>query len=147
MRLYLIKHIVSIAWRKDFGVVGTGKTHLATALALELCEQGRQTRFFTAAGLANQLIESTVLGEVTHTGSELSALVKQLKKLRGETEVIMEYTGTYYHPIAYELYEAGIFVSMLHAQLIARSLAVVPSGLFCSAVVSQIGIQPFLPRE
>jgi len=58
--------------------------------------------------------------EVVHTSSELSALAKQLKKLHGETKVIMEYTGTYYHPIAYELYEAGIFVSILHAQLIHK---------------------------
>jgi DNA replication protein DnaC len=33
------------------GVVGTGKTHLATALALELCEQGRQARFSPPRGL------------------------------------------------------------------------------------------------
>lgn len=44
------------------GVVGTGKTHLATAIALELCEQGRNVRFFTAAGLANLLIERSKRG-------------------------------------------------------------------------------------
>jgi DNA replication protein DnaC len=44
------------------GTVGTGKTHLATAIALELCEQGRHVRFFTAAGLANLLIERNKRG-------------------------------------------------------------------------------------
>ena len=39
------------------GAVGTGKTHLATAIALGHCERGRAVRFFTAAGLANLLIE------------------------------------------------------------------------------------------
>lgn len=39
------------------GSVGTGKTHLATAIALKACQQGRHVRFFTAASLANLLLE------------------------------------------------------------------------------------------
>lgn len=39
------------------GAVGTGKTHLATAIALSLCQQGRHVRFYTATGLANILLE------------------------------------------------------------------------------------------
>lgn len=39
------------------GAVGTGKTHLATALALKACQEGRCVRFFTAAELANILLE------------------------------------------------------------------------------------------
>lgn len=39
------------------GSVGTGKTHLATAIALKACQQGRRIRFFTAASLANLLLE------------------------------------------------------------------------------------------
>lgn len=39
------------------GAVGTGKTHLATALALKACQEGRHVRFFTAASLANLLLE------------------------------------------------------------------------------------------
>ena len=38
------------------GSVGTGKTHLATAIALAACQAGR-VRFFTAASLANLLLE------------------------------------------------------------------------------------------
>ena len=56
--------------------------------------------------------------EVAHTDSELIALAKRLKKLPGETRVIMEYTGAYYQPIAYILHEEGIFVSAVHAQII-----------------------------
>jgi len=55
------------------GTVGTGKTHLATAIALELCEQGRQARFFTAAGLANLLIERSKRGLL---GSFIDSLKK-----------------------------------------------------------------------
>ena len=39
------------------GTVGTGKTHLATAIALKACQEGRCARFFTAASLANLLLE------------------------------------------------------------------------------------------
>jgi len=39
------------------GSVGTGKTHLATAIALKACQTGRRVRFFTAASLANLLLE------------------------------------------------------------------------------------------
>jgi len=37
------------------GNAGTGKTHLAIALGLAACRQGQRVRFFTAAGLVNQL--------------------------------------------------------------------------------------------
>lgn len=37
------------------GAPGTGKTHLATALGLAACRQGRRVRFFTAATLVNAL--------------------------------------------------------------------------------------------
>jgi DNA replication protein DnaC len=40
------------------GESGTGKTHLATALAICACQQGRRVRFTTLAGLANELQEA-----------------------------------------------------------------------------------------
>ena len=39
------------------GNSGTGKTHLATALAFAACQQGRRVRFFTVTGLVTQLLE------------------------------------------------------------------------------------------
>ena len=48
------------------GTVGTGKTHLATAVAMSLCEQGRQVRFHTAAGLANILMERNRKGTLNN---------------------------------------------------------------------------------
>jgi DNA replication protein DnaC len=47
------------------GTVGTGKTHLATAIALNLCEQGRHVRFYTATGLANILQDKQQRGTLT----------------------------------------------------------------------------------
>jgi DNA replication protein DnaC len=56
------------------GSVGTGKTHLATAVALSLCEKGRQVLFYTATGLANTLQEK-------HQRGQLNAFLKSLKKI------------------------------------------------------------------
>jgi len=47
------------------GVSGTGKTHLATAIAMSLCEQGRHVRFYTATGLANTLQDKRQRGTLT----------------------------------------------------------------------------------
>lgn len=44
------------------GAVGTGKTHLATAIALKACQEGHSVRFFTAASLANILLEKNNKG-------------------------------------------------------------------------------------
>lgn len=40
------------------GESGTGKTHLATALGICACRQGRSVRFVTLAQLANELQEA-----------------------------------------------------------------------------------------
>jgi DNA replication protein DnaC len=48
------------------GVSGTGKTHLATAVAMGLCEKGRHVRFYTATGLANILQEKYQRGTLTN---------------------------------------------------------------------------------
>ncbi len=40
------------------GNPGLGKTHIATGLALAACRQGHRVRFYTAAGLANELIQA-----------------------------------------------------------------------------------------
>ena len=46
------------------GTVGTGKTHLATAIALKACQEGREVRFFTAAELGNNLLEKNSKGSL-----------------------------------------------------------------------------------
>jgi DNA replication protein DnaC len=40
------------------GNPGLGKTHLAISLALSACRQGRKVRFWTAAGLVNELLQA-----------------------------------------------------------------------------------------
>jgi len=51
------------------GETGTGKTHLATGLAVEACRQRKRVRFTTAAELVNELVEArhqSELNRVTH---------------------------------------------------------------------------------
>jgi DNA replication protein DnaC len=40
------------------GEIGTGKTHVATALGVAACRQGYRVRFCTAAGLTNDLLDA-----------------------------------------------------------------------------------------
>lgn len=56
--------------------------------------------------------------DVLHTDSDLKKLVAFIKSLSGETKVVMEYTGTYYEPVADALHNAGIFVSVVNPLLI-----------------------------
>ncbi len=56
------------------GSVGTGKTHLATAIALKACQAGRRVRFFTAASLANLLLERNNKGT-------LNSFLENLKRV------------------------------------------------------------------
>jgi DNA replication protein DnaC len=56
------------------GVSGTGKTHLATALGMSLCEKGRHVRFYTATSLA------TLLHEKYHRGT-LTSFMTSLRRV------------------------------------------------------------------
>lgn len=48
------------------GAVGTGKSHLASAIGLEACQSGKKVKFYTAAGLANLLFEKNKKGLLNH---------------------------------------------------------------------------------
>lgn len=56
--------------------------------------------------------------EVNHTVKELTALIKDLKSLSGDSKVFMECTGSYHLPIANALTSAGFKVHTLNAMLI-----------------------------
>ena len=55
------------------GSVGTGKTHLATALGIKACMQGRRVAFYRAVELTNQLLEK-------HENGEEKKLMKKIGK-------------------------------------------------------------------
>jgi DNA replication protein DnaC len=55
------------------GAVGTGKTHLASALGVRACTQGKEVRFFRAVDLVNTLLEK-------HQAGTLSRFLQELGK-------------------------------------------------------------------
>jgi DNA replication protein DnaC len=71
-----LKSAVFVAEKKNlicYGNVGTGKTHLATAIGVEACNRGKTVRFFRTAALVNSLSDAQKKGE-------LSKFFKQLAK-------------------------------------------------------------------
>ena len=56
------------------GGSGTGKTHLATALAAEACARGKRVRFFRATELATLLLEAREERQLTRLRSQLRKL-------------------------------------------------------------------------
>jgi len=54
------------------GPTGVGKTHLAIALGTVACGQGRRVRFYTAAGLVNDMVEATKLHQLSKLDSRLA---------------------------------------------------------------------------
>lgn len=72
-----IKEAAFVRQRKNlifYGNVGTGKTHLASAIGIEACNRGMEVRFFRTAALVNQLSDAQKKGE-------LNKLLKQLSKI------------------------------------------------------------------
>src|SRR5206468_2366257 len=60
------------------GETGTGKTHLATGLAMAACRQRKRVRFTTAAQLVNELIEAkhkSELNRVTNRWTRYELIV------------------------------------------------------------------------
>ena len=57
-----------------YGNVGTGKTHLATALGIEACKTGHRVAFYRTAALVNHLTQ-------LNDGGELDAFMKSVEKL------------------------------------------------------------------
>jgi len=57
-----------------YGKPGTGKTHLATALGVKACGQGKQVRFFKTSKLVNLLSDAKA-------NNSLNKFLKQLEKI------------------------------------------------------------------
>src|SRR6201997_2971052 len=79
------------------GDSGTGKTHLAIALAVCACQQGRRVRFTTLAGLANELQEADsrrelarVVGRYSRTGVVVLDELGYLSLPDGAAELVFQ---------------------------------------------------------
>jgi DNA replication protein DnaC len=55
-----------------YGPVGTGKTHLATAVGVEACRQGKRVKFFRTAALVNWLTDAKAEGELKRFFKQLT---------------------------------------------------------------------------
>ena len=60
------------------GAVGTGKTHLASALGVQACAKGKEVRFFRAVNLVNIMLEKHRLGTLVRFLRELQ--IRELQK-------------------------------------------------------------------
>jgi len=56
-----------------YGPVGTGKTHMATAIGVAACNRGKKVKFYQTAALVNDLIDAKTKGN-------LSKFLKQIEK-------------------------------------------------------------------
>jgi DNA replication protein DnaC len=56
------------------GGTGTGKTHLATALAVAAIHQGKRARFYNAVDLVNQLEKEKQQGKAGNLGKQLTVM-------------------------------------------------------------------------
>jgi DNA replication protein DnaC len=56
------------------GASGTGKTHVATSLAVEACSQGKRVRFYRVTDLVTQLLEAREERQLSRIRGQLSKL-------------------------------------------------------------------------
>ena len=54
------------------GPTGVGKTHLAIALGMVACSQGKKVRFYTAAGLVNEMVEAMAAHQLSKLDGRLA---------------------------------------------------------------------------
>ena len=54
------------------GPTGVGKTHLSIALGIVACGQGRRVRFYSAAGLVNEMMEAAKAHQLSKLDARLS---------------------------------------------------------------------------
>ena len=57
-----------------YGPVGTGNTHMATAIGVEACNQGKKVKFYRTSALVNDLNDA-------QTAGSFGKMLKQLSKL------------------------------------------------------------------
>lgn len=52
--------------------------------------------------------------EIIHTEERVNSLIESIKRLDGETRIVLEATGAYHFPLVSKFVEAGLFVSVIN---------------------------------
>ena len=58
--------------------------------------------------------------EIVHTEESINDLIKFIKKLDGETRIVMEATGAYHFPLVEKFLEAGLFVTVINPYVMKK---------------------------
>ena len=114
------------------GETGTGKTHLATGLAVEACRQRKPVRFTTAAQLVNELTEAK-------NKSELNRVTNRWT--RYELIVIDEMAYVAMPEAAAEL------LFQIIAGRAERAAVIVTTNLLCGALHNRLLVTIVAPRS
>lgn len=118
------------------GDTGTGKTHLASALAVEACRQRRRVRFTTAAELVNELIEAknkSELNRVTGRWSRYELIVIDEIAYVGIPETAAEML---FHVISRRAEKAAVIVTTNLA--FSEWTTMFPNARLCKAMLDRL---------
>lgn len=58
--------------------------------------------------------------EIVHTEESVNDLIKFIKKLDGETRIVMEATGAYHFPLVEKFLEVGLFVTVINPYVMKK---------------------------
>ena len=91
------------------------------------------------------------LFEVQYISSEIPSLSSYLKSIEGESRMIMEHIGRYYVPLAHELSQADLFISVVNPKLMKdfgdNSLRKVKSEKTDSVKIAQYALEHWTELE
>ena len=114
------------------GEPGTGKTHLATGLAVAACRQRKRVRFTTAAALVNQLVEA----------QREQSLSRMLARWSRVELIVIDELG--YVPLA-EV--AAELLFQVIAERAEKAAIIVTTNLLCGAPHNKFNAESVLMRR
>ncbi len=59
----------------------------------------------------------SALFENKHTTSDINSLIELINSIEGESKVVMEHTRRYYEVLAYQFFDATLFISTINSKI------------------------------